>query len=203
MTTTRPYLEAVAAIRRLDDAVAWLPEDLSIGMDHFADAEVLRPEDDPQEAFDYLTALVQETGRFRAPSDLAPPVPLSNALHDRIVEGSLRAEFVVTADLVKFLRDRPERRERWRAMLEAGAPLFVVAGPLPCNLWTFDDRVLIKESGPGALNEAYGIPIESENDVVRSWANDLIDRWRADATGLDADRFLNGPAMQGTDLAEE
>lgn len=205
MAQLRPFVESVEAIRRLEEALVWLPADeLSIGLHHFSDASVLRPEQgDPMETVDYFTDLIRDTAEFRVLTHLAPPVPLSRAMRDRIATGGLTAEYVLTDELVDYLRDQPERRGRWRDIVEGGADVYRNGGPIPCNLWIFDGIVLIKRSGPEPIQDSYGVPIQSENETVRSWAHDLIDACRADATRVDPETFAEAPAVPRADSADE
>lgn len=115
----------------------------------------------------------------------------------------MSAEYVLTDELIDYLHDQPERRARWRDILQGGADVFRVQGAIPCNLWIFNDLVLIKKSGPNAVHESYGIPIQTENERVRSWGADLIDRCRADATPIDAKTFAEEPATPEADPADE
>lgn len=205
MAQVRPLIGSVEAIRRLDEAVAWLPVDeLSIGLHHFSDAVVLRPEqDDPMETVDYYTELIRETTEFRVLTHLAPPVPLAEAMRDRIASGRLAAEYVLTDDIIDYLREQSDRRIRWRAIVEEGAGVFRTPGALPCNLWIFDDVVLIKKSGPEPIQDAYGVPIQSENETVRSWAEDLIDRCRADATRVEVETFAEEATAPRAESGDE
>lgn len=205
MAQVRPFLDSVEAIRRLGEAVTWLPSaELTVGLQHFSDAVVRRPEqNDPMETVDYFTELVQQTTEFRVLAHLAPPGPLSGALRDCITAGRLDAEFALTDGLVSFLGEQAERRRRWREMLGSGADLYRTEGPIPCNLWIFDDLVLIKKSGPEPIDESYGVPIESEDETVRSWAHDLIDRHRADATRVDVDAFAEEATVHSAESGDE
>jgi DNA-binding MarR family transcriptional regulator len=92
---TKPFVGSVAAIRQLGEAVAWLPDDLSIGLHHFQDAGVRRPGgSDPIETGDYFVELLQETTTFRVLTNLAAPGPVGRALRDRV----LADEMAVDAD---------------------------------------------------------------------------------------------------------
>lgn len=197
MAQVRPFIDSVQAIRRLDEAVAWIPTDeLSIGLHHFSDASVLRPEqDDPMETVDYFTDLIRETTEFRVLTHLAPPGPLARAMRDRIISGELNAEYVVTNELIEYLYDQPERRERWRDILNGGGTLVRIQGPIPCNLWIFDDNVLIKKSGPEPIEDSYGVPILSTNETVRSWAHNLVDTQQANATHVNIEIFEDESAV--------
>ena len=186
-----PLVDAMEALRNLDDAVSWLPRDeLSISISHFSDAIVRRP-DDPTEAVDYMTDVLRATEEFRVISHLIPPEPPANAIHDGVAAGRMTVDYVITEDVIEFLSGHSERRERWVQTIEAGADLWALEGPIPCNLWIFDDTVWMKKSRPGSIQDAYGVPIISEDDTVRSWGHDLIDRYRDAATPVDVEAFCD------------
>jgi predicted transcriptional regulator len=190
----RPLVDSVEALRRLGDAIAWLPiEELSIGLEHFSDATVRRPiANDPVETVEFMTALLREASEFRVLTHLIPPDSLEETMQERAVAHQLDVSGVVTDEPIEYLEARPDRADRWRTLLEAGATVHRHPGPLPCNLWVFDETVLIKQSGPDPIDESYGVPIVSENETVRSWAHDLIDQYRSEATRVDASAFVDG-----------
>ena len=101
---------------------------------------------------------------------------------------------MLTSDSVDVLRGRPERRRRWESIVEAGnGRLHRYDGTVPCNVWIVDEHVLIEKSGPDPFAEAYGVPIVSRSEAVRSWADRLVDGYRAEATRLEPECFA-GPA---------
>ena len=184
-----PLVDAMDALRNLGDTVSWLPRDeLSISISHFSDAVVRRP-DDPAEVLDYMIEVLRATENFRVISHLIPPESPANAIHDGVAAGRMTVDYVITEDVIEFLSSHPERRERWMQTIESGADLWVWEGPIPCNLWIFDDTVWMKKSRPGSIQEAYAVPISSDDDTVRSWAHDLIDRYRDAATPVDVEAF--------------
>lgn len=191
-----PFVESIAAVRRLGAAVEWLPADeLSIGLHHFSDASVKRPaNDDPMAVIDYFTDLVRNAAEFRTLTHLAPPVAVGTIVHERILEDRLTATCVLTADLVDYLRERPDRRERWRGTLEGGAAVYRYADAVPCNLFVIDDTVLVKQRRPGSGANTYAVPIVSDDDAVRSWAHELIDTYRDDADRLPVETFAGEPS---------
>lgn len=196
-----PFIGSVTAIKQLDEAVTWLPSDeLSIGMHHFSDASVRRPaQGDPMETIDDFTDLIQDTTEFRVLTDLAAPVPLAQAIRDRIVAGQLTAEFVIADEVIEYIRARPDRQKRWRAMIEGGARVFQHEAAIPCNTYIFDDTVFIKKGGVEPIEEGYGVPIQSRNEAVLAWANDLIDQCRNTATRVDAEALVGASTVSETD----
>jgi predicted transcriptional regulator len=196
-----PLVRAMEAIRILGDEISWLPRDeLTINLSHFHDAIVRRPEEgDPTEAIDYMTELMRETVDFRVISNLRPPEPIAKVLHERVAAGQLTVDYVITEDVIEYLSGHAERRERWVDTTEAGATLWRWEGAIPCNLWIFDDTVWIKKSGPESIQETYGVPIISDDSTVRSWGDDLIDRYRNDATRVDVETFAEKPTAPRAD----
>ncbi|PSQ62705.1 MAG: hypothetical protein BRD21_05175, partial [Halobacteriales archaeon SW_8_66_22] len=158
-----PLVDAMEALRNLGDTVSWLPRDeLSISISHFSDAVVRRP-DDPAEVLDYMIDLLRATDNFRSISHLIPPESPANAIHDEVAAGRMTMDYVITEDVIRFLSSHPERRERWVQTINAGADLWAWEDPIPCNLWIFDDTVWIKKSRPGSIQEAYAVPISSDD----------------------------------------
>lgn len=196
-----PLIDAVTAIRRLGEAVAWLPHDeLSIGLHHFKDASVRCPEQgDPIATGEYFVELLRETTEFRVLTNLAAPGPVASALCDRVRTGELNAECVITHDVVQLIHENTDRSARWRDMVAAGADVFAHSGQIPCNLYIFDETILLKKGGPKPIDDAYGVPIRSENDAVVSWGHELIDDYRAAATRLAPERFRDEGSAEGTE----
>lgn len=192
MEALDPTLDAVVAVRRLGDAIAWLPRDEHpIGLEHFSDARVRQPEsDDPVETGQYFADLVREIDSLTVLSEWVPPEVLSRTIHAQIMAGDLDGEFLSTGRVFERIASVPSRLERWEEMLSGGASTWIVDGSVPCNLFVFDETVLIKASGPGAREESYGVPIESTNPRVREWALDVVDSYRQDATRVDPETFF-------------
>lgn len=196
----RPCVESVEAIRRLGPAIDWLPVDeLDIGLRHFRDATVRWPAgDDPAETVDFMNQLMNESSNFQALTHLKPPASLLQVTHDAVMSGRLSVKAVGTDSYSDGpLIQQSDRRELWRDILEAGGQLYRYDGLIPCNVWIFDDLVLIKKSPPGPIDDSYGVPIVSENSAVRSWAEDLIDQYIADADRLDEDSFVESSVTPG------
>lgn len=190
------FIESIEAIRRLGEAVDWLPTDeLSIGLHHFSDAVVKRPaHDDPMEIIDFFTDLIRDATEFRVLTHLAPPDTFAESMREGLAAGRLTATYVLTGELVEYLREHPERRARWYDNLEAGATVARYEGKIPCNLMLIDKTVFIKKSGPGSIQDAYGLPIVSENDAVQEWAVEMIETYHAEADPVEPEAFAGEPS---------
>jgi predicted transcriptional regulator len=183
---TDRYLESMRAIRTLGDAVAWLPSDeLTVGLRHFSDATVRRPEPNAVSApSTVVTEQLREATEFACLVNTAPSLGFERAMIDGVVEKRLTTTHVITDAELDVLRRDPNRAARWRTYVEAGADLYCHNGPIPCNLLVIDETVFVLDRRPEVLEG-----IESTNVVVREWAVDLITDYREDAEQLDASAF--------------
>jgi hypothetical protein len=195
ITAFTPLVASMQAIRELDDAVAWLPsEEHSIRLQHFSDALVRgSAPTNPMSATDYLADRLPEASTFRCLTHVAPPVELSKAMLAGVSSGRLTAEYVFTEELVEYLDNKADRRTRWQQYIENGARVSRYTGQIPCNLWVVDEFVFVGNSHP-EVDQACEL-IESTDEVVRSWAHDVIESYRTDADPLSAEAFADGPTV--------
>lgn len=182
-----PLVEAVAAISHLGDAVDVLPADeLSIGLRHFSDADVVRPAPNaPAELGRYHAELLREAGEVYTLTYIAPPVPVAEAIAAGVEDGRLSAVHVMAGGLVDYLREHAERPPSWRRYVESGARVYEYPGHVPCHLFVADETVHVGR--PDA--DPSGTVIESRDGTVRSWAIGLVDAYREEATRLDPEAF--------------
>lgn len=185
-TETNRFLGVIRAIRVLGDVVSWLPSDeLTIGLQYFREATVLRPEPNATSApSTYATELMQEATKFACLVNIAPSLGFENAMINGVVEGRLTTTHIITDGELTVLRQNAERASRWQTYIESGADLYCYEGRIPCNLLVIDETVFILDRQPEAIEA-----IESTNAVVRSWAYGIIDDYREDAKRLTAAAF--------------
>lgn len=190
-----PLVRAMDAIRRLGDDVAWLPiDEPPIGLDQFDDATVqVSDRNDLVETLDYFTGKLRGVSEFYALTHLAPPVSFAQALHTDLHAGRLSVTCVLTAGCISYLRDHPDRRDRWGDCIDAGARVYRYRGDLPCSVFIFDETVLLRYGGDSQLQPDC-VFVESDNEAVRSWAHDLIDSRQEDATRIDVETFVDPPS---------
>lgn len=204
MNQFEPFVESVDAIDRLGKAVEWLPdEELSIGLEHFSDATVEWPEVDPTETVDMFVGMVNGADEYYSLTHFAPPAPISRAIREGVTSGDLAMRTVATETPIEYLREHPDRRERWRETVDGGAELFEYGGSIPCNLWIIDDVVMLKNATGEPVPDSYGSPIVSHDPTVRSWAMDLLDDYETEARPLTSSDFAvesdPEPARSGND----
>lgn len=179
-----PLLDSMSAIRHLGDAVALLPlNELSIGLRHFRDARVREPEaPQPRDIDMFLTEFLSESSTFDILCYVPGTAELLDDLTQRIAAGSLDSVQILAERLVEFYTDVGEAavQEEARAHLDAGAEWYVYDGHIPCNVFIFDETVVFENSQVDGIRD--GTTVVSENPVVREWALEIFERYRAAAT---------------------
>lgn len=188
-TEFTPFVESIQAIRNLGDLVAWLPTDeVPIDLRHFNDATIHRPEPaDPMSTVTDFNARLDGVGEFQCLVGIAPPVPFEREMVKGVENRGLETKHVITDNELDYLLDNPDRCRRWQQYLKSGANVYCYAGQIPCNVFVFDETVIITNS-----QSDYGEPhagIESEEEAVLSWAQEVIEKYRNEANRLDPMAF--------------
>lgn len=186
-----PLVDAIAGVRKLGNLVAWLQAaEQAINLHHFSDATVRRPDaTDPMAPTVCYTEGLREADEFHCLVAVAPPISVEKVMREEVVEGGLTVEHVISGSEFAYLHDHPERLPRWRDYIKAGANVYRYDGPVPCNLVILDETVYIAKSH-GEYGEPYTL-IESENDVVRSWAHEIIETHKGESEPLNAEEFIS------------
>jgi predicted transcriptional regulator len=185
----KPFVQSVQVIRDLGELVAWLPiDEVAINLRHFADVTIHRPDPaDPMSTVEEFTRRLDGTTEFQCLVRIAPPIPFEQKMRDGVVDRDMATKHVITNEEFNYLLDFPERVARWREYLEAGANVYRYDGGIPCNIFVFDDTVIITNT-----NSEFGDPhvgIESGNEEVLSWAQRVIETYRREAERLDSTAF--------------
>jgi predicted transcriptional regulator len=185
----KPFVQSVQVIRDLGDLVAWLPiDEVSIDLRHFAGVTIHRPEPaDPMSTVEEFTRRIDDASEFQCLVRIAPPIPFEQKMRDGVVDRGMETNHVITNEEFDYLLDDPERVARWREYLEAGANVYRYDGEIPCNIFVFDDTVIITNT-----NSEFGdshVGIESDNEEVLSWAQRVIETYRREAERLDSTAF--------------
>ena len=185
-----PFVESMETIDELGEAVAALPiESLSVGIQHFRDATVIRPApNDPNAPGAYFTTSIRETAELRYVVDLAAPLALEKAMRERVVGGVLQSEHVLTERLFRYNCRYPERAQTWKELTEGGADVYRYDGNISCNVFVLDETVLLGETPPDGEE---CVLIETESEPVREWAHEFVKEHRAKADRLTGKEFTD------------
>lgn len=193
----RPFIGSMEAIDSLGEDIAVLPveeltigpdNDLTVGLHHFSDASVKRQR--PQAhgvGRDRMVEAARETSSMYVLTDMSPPQIMGEVLQDRAERGDLSGTTVWTAELFEYLQDHPEEPPQWTDVIEAGRRLYWYDDPIPATVFVADEVTMIW----GATGDLRRRVIISENDTVRMWALDVVDRYRERAEAVDPQTFAS------------
>lgn len=191
----RPFIGSMEAVQSLGEDIAVLPVDeltigpdteLTVGLHHFSDATVKRQR--PQAhgvGRDRMVEAARETSSMDVLTDMSPPQIMGEVLQERAEGGDLSGATVWTAELFEYLRDHPEEPPRWSDVIEAGRRLYWYDGPIPATLFVADEVTLIW----GTAGDIRRRVIISEDEAVRIWALDVVERYRERAEAVDPQAF--------------
>lgn len=176
-----PLLKTVEGIHSLGEAIEWLPAPAhDLEYRHFRGCAVTTPS-----AASPTAPTDRGIERFRTADYHRTLVSfVSPRIVQAVREHRIPGEGIVPARFIETLRADPDRAEPWHEFAASGSA-WIYRGDIPINCHIVDDRVLIwlTDHVEGEL-EFYGL-LETENDVVRSWAVDLFESYRRDAEQLD------------------
>lgn len=189
VATFTPLAGSLQAIRELDEAVAWLPSDeLSIDLHHFSDATVRRGDPaSPAAEASYLHDRLRDASTLSNLVSVGPPLSMMKTTRDGVVSGRLTATTVLTERVVEYLRSHSEQLPLWQDYINAGARVYYYEGEIQCHLFIVDDTVLVGNNQPEVVRPCEFV--ETDDETVLSWARELIESYRADATRLGPETF--------------
>lgn len=187
-----PVVDTMSVIQTLGETVAWIQAaDQPLELQHLTDATVRRPvQADPMAPMSAYMDDLRTATEFYCLVGVAPPENFEEAMRNGAVDRGMRAEHVITESEFNYLLDYPDRLERWRDYIEAGANVYCHAGSVPCNLMIIDETLYI-----GNAQSEYGEPytiIESTNNTVLEWAHRVIDNYREESKKFAVADFREG-----------
>lgn len=183
---------SVGTIQELDEAMANFPaSDLSIsgtdavyGIQDFDEVTIHRPGAyDPETLGQVLGERTKATRTHYSLAFAAPVKPYVDAFVEKTeTEGWETNELVYSDRLIDWYgpNTRPTRTQVRNILETTNIKLFRYEGYMPCQLFIFDDSVLIDNSQ--ATNVEVGTYVESRNSTVRAWAVDLLNRYKENST---------------------
>ena len=185
-TEIRSLLDSVEAMQRLEDVRRWLSiDEFDFPVERLADADVVVPSpQDPTAPIRRMEELFGEARRVRLVANSVVPGCLE-ALWREVIAGRQTLEWVTTTAALEVVDDDPELTQWTRELLGTGdASVYVHEEGSPQVLGIVDEAVLTPVSdGTGAVQGH----VETEDDVVRSWAEEAIDAYVRDAEPLEAE----------------
>lgn len=179
-------LDAVEALQRLDDVRQWLSiDEFDFPVERLADADVVVPStQDPTAPIRRVEELLGEAKRVRLVANAMVPGCLE-ATWREVTAGRQTLAWVTTPAALEVIEDDPELTQWTRELLETGdASAYVHEDGFPQVLCVVDDMVLTPVADETGSVQGH---VETEDDVVRSWAEEAIDAYVREAEPLEAE----------------
>lgn len=175
-----PFVSSMEVLGELGEIAELLPTtELTIDLHHFSDATVRHPQGPQPDDFGrYLSDLIHDSTAMH----LFSYVPVPGTLADERDETFASLDVFVSIwpdSLWDYWMNFQGERDTTRRALRTMGEYYSFEGHLPCNLFIFDEVVVIENSQVDGVKE--GTAIESRNETVREWALDVFERYRAAA----------------------
>lgn len=182
------FTEMLAAERRLRAVVEWFPEPgYGFHPNRLADAEITRVS--PADASAPITKLVREFdlgGPVRAFS-FAITSQFLEAAWRHVLDGSISFEWVFSTDVLSVLQGNPDMARQSREMFETNcATYYHHEGDIPYVVIVSEARVNLRLADDEGAATAL---IQSDDEVVRSWAESTFETYRDTATPVEGAAF--------------
>jgi predicted transcriptional regulator len=169
------FFETMQAANRLQDVVAWLPDDgLDFDLRRLADADITLPT--RNNPFAPFRRVVEKLTGAEQVSELTHSMPpeLLTAHYESVTTDGQQLTVVLEATALDEIIGEAESAAALEAMLERGTELRAHDGMIPYALCLADDSVGL------VLTDGLGLPrafIETTDDTVISWAASTIDEF--------------------------
>jgi len=174
--------DAMDTVSALSHVTPWLPlAEFGFEFDKLGDAEIALPRpNDPFAPTRRMLQTIHGADHIRMLTYTFLPEGDPAARQCFVDEGQ-HFEGVLDSTLVRSLLDDPASRTHLRDLLTRGARIAIASQPVPLILTIADEWIII-----GAVDES-GSPrglIVSDNDVVRTWAEETVTAYHAGAEQL-------------------
>jgi predicted transcriptional regulator len=180
--------DRLATETRLREVIDYFPFDaVDVGLDALADARITTPSAPrPNAPIERMTELLRETSHTSLVSYAFNRDKLA-FLRDRAVDGDLTARGVFTTEAIDPIAADPTLRGMLRDVLDApGVEMRVTDEFVPFAVEVTDERThFLLRDADGVVRAA----LDTENERVRAWAEETLDRYWTAAEPLTSDRL--------------
>lgn len=179
-------LGTVETIQRLGGVIGLLPTDeMAFDVRRFASATITTPE--PGDVLRHVRRaeeVLRDARDLRILADTIAPSSLEEG-HDRVMdfpEGDLVFESIITGDAIDQTLAEPDLVGLIRDLVASGrAPIYRYDGTIPLTVVVADDTAVLFPTDEQGLPAAL---IETDDEAVRAWVAEQIDRFRDRAIRL-------------------
>ncbi|WP_330633339.1 helix-turn-helix transcriptional regulator [Halocatena halophila] len=188
-TDITQLLETATTIRQLRGIVQYLPfDDLGIEIHQLNDARITEATSaDPVAPARRVGQVLDSAERTRILKHVIDP-NASRSQYGAVIDGTLQTEIILTHDAITTVCEYPDSRQRYQDMIANDVGVYRCDDTIPINLKIVDETVLFSLTDDNGLVLAL---IESDDEDVRSWATDLFNGYRDEATPVGRETFTS------------
>lgn len=194
---TYEFTSDLAIARDLDEFLNAVGEDVDVPMEHFRDAEVIRPgPHTTNRVAKRILDLLRETDSIRMFSDVLSPLS-ADVAHQEMLDG-MDLEVVFDERIVDLLAS--EYVEGTVEAFRTGRFEVYVGSDVPFELFLYDDGMAMTAHDHSALPRMF---VETSADAAVEWGEELYRSCREDARWFDPDTLAPGAESDVSHVLEE
>ena len=181
----RSSIESIEAMRVIEPLRAWLPvEEIGLPVRRLDPTDVYHASpEDTEEMLEQAQALVAEATRMRSLVHFMVP-PCLDAAWRSATDGRQTLEGITTTEVLEGVNaDQTQARQVRDLFMSQHAEGFVYDGEIPQEVLILDTTVFLPVLDDEGRCHGY---IESEDVVIREWAEELIDSYKRIAEPVEA-----------------
>lgn len=181
-------LEHFEPVPALNEVAQWFPEaGFDFDLEHLRGARIVRStRTKPQAPTTLITKRIREAARVRLLTYAVLPGVMETCWRGA-VEGDLEFESIVSSSAYEDFATDPHLLERAAELVQAdNAEVVFYVGDIPSTVFLVDDAVLLCLSGGEGAPLAV---IETTDEVVRTWAEESLERYRREGEQVDPSLF--------------
>ena len=183
----RILLETTELAQELQDVIQWLPaEIMDFDLRRLSDARVATvTNNEPYKPIERAYALCEPASRSRYVGN-GTSVGFARMAADKIPSGDDQFAVVFSPSAIDAIGESPKSAALHQEMIEHGWDIYEYETTLSISMGVYDGTVLMLLIDTNGTEQGF---IESDDPVVRTWAEDTFDQYKKEATAVSSDVF--------------
>ena len=180
-------LETTELAQELQDVVQWLPTAImDFDLRQLNNAKVATvTSNEPYKPIERAYALCEPASRSRYIGN-GTSASFARMAADKIPSGDDRFAVVFSSSAVDAIAESPKSAALHREMIEHGWDIYEHETTLPVSMGVYDGTVLMLLVDTNGTERGF---VESDDPIVRTWAEDTFDQYKKEATAVSSDVF--------------